>query len=184
MNSGRIYFPSGITCRSGGRKRNLSSRVGGSGRPSLAARGEGHEVMAAQYGIDTPEGDVATVRRILGRVSSPAILVGHSYGGSVITATGTATGSSDSSTLPRSPSDAGETSQSQQEKFPVTDVFKYVELGERRLWLSRKASRASPGTSRSTSKNLCGRPTMHRLPTSSAGVHLEVEAELVHRGEE
>jgi pimeloyl-ACP methyl ester carboxylesterase len=29
------------------------------------------------------------VKRALGRVSSPAILVGHSYGGSVITAAGT-----------------------------------------------------------------------------------------------
>ena len=45
--------------------------------------------MAAQYGLDTPEGDVATVIRTLGRVSSPAILVGHSYGGSVVTAAGT-----------------------------------------------------------------------------------------------
>jgi pimeloyl-ACP methyl ester carboxylesterase len=45
--------------------------------------------MAAQYGLDTNEGDVATVRRTLGQVSSPAILVGHSYGGSVITAAGT-----------------------------------------------------------------------------------------------
>ena len=52
--------------------------------PALQA--EGHEVMAAQYGLDTPEGDVATVKRTLARVSSPAILVGHSYGGSVITA--------------------------------------------------------------------------------------------------
>ena len=55
--------------------------------PPLQA--EGYEVMAAQYGLDTPEGDVVTVKRTLGRVSSPAILVGHSYGGSVITAAGT-----------------------------------------------------------------------------------------------
>ena len=55
--------------------------------PTIQA--EGHEVIAAQYGLDTPEGDVATVKRALGRVSSPAILVGHSYGGSVITAAGT-----------------------------------------------------------------------------------------------
>ena len=55
--------------------------------PALQA--DGYEVMAAQYGLDTNEGDVATVRRTLGRVSSPAILVGHSYGGSVITAAGT-----------------------------------------------------------------------------------------------
>jgi pimeloyl-ACP methyl ester carboxylesterase len=37
--------------------------------------------IAAQYGLDTLAGDVATVRRTLGRVSSPSILVGHSYGG-------------------------------------------------------------------------------------------------------
>jgi pimeloyl-ACP methyl ester carboxylesterase len=55
--------------------------------PPLQA--EGYEVITAQYGLDTPEGDVATVKRTLGRVSSPAILVGHSYGGSVITAAGT-----------------------------------------------------------------------------------------------
>src|SRR5260221_6687678 len=55
--------------------------------PALQA--EGYEVIAAQYGLDTPEGDVAAVKRTLGRVSSPAILVCHSYGGSVITAAGT-----------------------------------------------------------------------------------------------
>src|SRR2546430_14959367 len=51
-------------------------------------RAEGHEVIAAQYGLDTLAGDVAAVKRTLGRVSSPAILVGHSYGGAVITAAG------------------------------------------------------------------------------------------------
>jgi pimeloyl-ACP methyl ester carboxylesterase len=55
--------------------------------PRLQA--EGYQVIAAQYGLDTLAGDAATVRRTLGRVSSPAILVGHSYGGSVITAAGT-----------------------------------------------------------------------------------------------
>ena len=39
--------------------------------PPLQA--DGYEVMAAQYGLDTPEGDVATVKQTLGRVSSPAI---------------------------------------------------------------------------------------------------------------
>src|SRR5256712_4831869 len=54
-------------------------------------RAEGHEVIAAQYGLDTLAGDVAAVKRTLGRVSSPAILVGHSYGGAVITAAGAKT---------------------------------------------------------------------------------------------
>jgi hypothetical protein len=31
---------------------------------------EGHQVIASQYGLDTLAGDVATVRRTLGRVSS------------------------------------------------------------------------------------------------------------------
>src|SRR5882757_9492595 len=55
--------------------------------PALQA--EGHQVIAAQYGLNTHAGDVATVKRTLGRVSSPAILVGHSYGGAVITSAGT-----------------------------------------------------------------------------------------------
>jgi len=55
--------------------------------PTLQA--EGHQVIAAQYGLDALKGDVDAVIRTIGRVSSPAILVGHSYGGSVITAVGT-----------------------------------------------------------------------------------------------
>ena len=55
--------------------------------PPLQA--QGFEVMAAQYGLDSNVEDVAATIRTLDRVSSPAILVGHSYGGSVITAAGT-----------------------------------------------------------------------------------------------
>src|SRR5215469_13099445 len=55
--------------------------------PALQA--EGHQCIAAQYSLNTTADDVATVKRTLGRVSSPAILVGHSYGGSVITGAGT-----------------------------------------------------------------------------------------------
>ena len=54
--------------------------------PPLQA--EGYEVASAQYGLDSNEADVAATLRTLGRVHSPAILVGHSYGGSVITAAG------------------------------------------------------------------------------------------------
>jgi len=55
--------------------------------PALQA--EGHQCIAAQYSLNTTADDVATVKRTLARVSSPAILVGHSYGGSVITGAGT-----------------------------------------------------------------------------------------------
>jgi pimeloyl-ACP methyl ester carboxylesterase len=101
--------------------------------PPLQA--EGYEVIAAQYGLDTPEGDVATVKRTLGRVGSPAILVGHSYGGSVITAAGTDDRVVGLVYIAALANDAGETSQTQQEKFPVTDVFKYVEVSEGRIWM-------------------------------------------------
>ena len=47
--------------------------------PALLA--EGHEVMASQHGLDSLASDVAAVKACLARVSSPAILVGHSYGG-------------------------------------------------------------------------------------------------------
>jgi pimeloyl-ACP methyl ester carboxylesterase len=55
--------------------------------PTLQA--EGYEVIASQHALDSVEDDVATLRSTLGRVSSPAILVGHSCGGTLITAAGT-----------------------------------------------------------------------------------------------
>src|ERR1700692_1666515 len=101
--------------------------------PALEA--EGHQVIAAQYGLNTTADDVATVRSTLGRVSSPAILFGHSYGGSVITAAGTDDRVVGLVYIAALAPDANETSQSQQEPYPATDVFKYVEPGEGRLWM-------------------------------------------------
>ena len=100
-----------------------------------ALRAEGHEVIAAQYGLDTLAGDVAAVKRTLGRVSSPAILVGHSYGGTVITAAGTDERVAGLVYIAALAPDADETSQSQQSKFPVTDVFKYVAVADGRVWM-------------------------------------------------
>jgi pimeloyl-ACP methyl ester carboxylesterase len=50
---------------------------------------EGYQVIASQHSLDSLEGDVATVTRTMGRVTGPVLLVGHSYGGTVITAAGT-----------------------------------------------------------------------------------------------
>src|SRR5437899_12195365 len=111
----------------------------------LALQAEGHEVMAAQYGLDTNEGDVATVRRTLGRVSSPAILVGHSYGGSVITAAGTDDRLAGLVYIAALAPDADETSQSQQDKFPRTDVFSYVEGPDGRAWMLPKRAECFAG---------------------------------------
>lgn len=99
--------------------------------PSLQA--DGHQVIAAQYGLDTPEGDVATVIQALGRVDSPAILVGHSYGGSVITAAGTDDRVVGLVYIAALAPDADETSQSLQDKFPTTDVFGHIEVADGRI---------------------------------------------------
>src|SRR6202140_2410728 len=120
--------------------------------PGLQA--DGHEVMAAQYGLDTNEGDVATVKRTLGRVSSPAILVGHPYGGSVITAAGTDDRVAGLVYIAALAPDADETSQSQQEKFPVTGVFKYVEVRAGRVGMRPEGGVCFAGDLREEEQNL------------------------------
>jgi len=111
--------------------------------PTLQA--DGHQVVAAQYGLDTLAGDVATVKRTLGRVSRPAILVGHSYGGSVITAAGTDDRVAALIYIAALAPDADETSQSQQAKFPVTDVFSHIEVADGRVWMKPQGVRAFAG---------------------------------------
>ncbi|WP_298365188.1 alpha/beta hydrolase [uncultured Bradyrhizobium sp.] len=101
--------------------------------PSLQA--EGHEVIAAQYGLDALATDVAAVTAALGRVSGPAILVGHSYGGTVITAAGADPRVAGLVYIAALAPDADETSQSLQAKFPVTDVFSHIEVADGRIWL-------------------------------------------------
>jgi pimeloyl-ACP methyl ester carboxylesterase len=98
-------------------------------------QGEGHEVIAAQYGLDTLASDVSAVKSALARVSSPAILVGHSYGGTLITAAGTDPRVAGLVYIAALAPDANETSQSQQTQFPVTDVFSYVEVADGRVWM-------------------------------------------------
>jgi pimeloyl-ACP methyl ester carboxylesterase len=47
---------------------------------------EGVRVTAAQIPLTSLDDDVAVTRRLLSNISGPVILVGHSYGGAVITA--------------------------------------------------------------------------------------------------
>lgn len=103
--------------------------------PTLQA--EGHQVLSTQNSLDTLQGDVAAVKRVLGRVSSPAILVGHSYGGTVITGAGTDDRVAALVYIAALAPDEDETSQSQQSKFPTTDVFQHIEVAEGRVWLKR-----------------------------------------------
>jgi pimeloyl-ACP methyl ester carboxylesterase len=101
--------------------------------PALQA--EGHEVMASQHGLNSLATDVAAVKACLARVSSPAILVGHSYGGTLITHAGTDPRVAALVYIAALAPDADETSQSLQAKFPVTDVFQHIEVTDGRIWL-------------------------------------------------
>jgi pimeloyl-ACP methyl ester carboxylesterase len=103
--------------------------------PTLQA--EGHEVIAAQYGLDTLAGDVAAVRGAIGRVSGPVVLVGHSYGGTLITAAGTDPRVARLVYIAALAPDADETSQSLQARFPTTDVFSHIEVVDGRIWLKQ-----------------------------------------------
>lgn len=101
--------------------------------PTLQA--EGHQVIAAQYGLDTLAGDVAAVKSAIGRVSGPVILAGHSYGGTLITAAGTDPRVAGLVYIAALAPDAHETSQTQQAKYPVTDVFSHIEVADGRIWM-------------------------------------------------
>jgi pimeloyl-ACP methyl ester carboxylesterase len=98
-------------------------------------RADGYEVMSTQNSLDSLQGDVDAVKRVLGRVSSPSILVGHSYGGTVITAAGTDDRVIGLVYIAALAPDDDETSQSLIDKFPPTDVFSHVEVADGRIWL-------------------------------------------------
>ena len=96
---------------------------------------DGHECMAAQYGLNSTAEDVALTKATIGRVSSPVILVGHSYGGTVITGAGTDDRVAALVYICALAPDADESSQTQQSKFPKTAVFSHIDVQDGRIWL-------------------------------------------------
>ena len=103
--------------------------------PTLLA--EGYEVMASQHGLDSLATDVAAVKACLTRVHSPAILVGHSYGGTLITHAGTDARVAGLVYIAALVPDADETSQSLLDKFPTTPMFGHLEVTDGRVWLKQ-----------------------------------------------
>ena len=100
--------------------------------PTLLA--DGHEVIAVQYGLDSDEDDLDTVRRTLNRVGGPVLLVGHSYGGATITGAGTDDRVAGLVYIAAVAPDAGETVQEQLNKYP-TDIFSRVEVADNLVWM-------------------------------------------------
>jgi pimeloyl-ACP methyl ester carboxylesterase len=65
--------------------------VGGSGWRGVydILRKDGYDVSVVQNPTLSLEGDVAATKRVIDAQGEPIILVGHSYGGAVITGAGT-----------------------------------------------------------------------------------------------
>ena len=100
--------------------------------PSLQK--DGYEVISVQYGLNSFEEDVATVRRTINRVSNPVILVGHSYGGATITASGIDERVAGLVYIAAVAPDIGETVQEQLDKYP-SDIFTRVQVADGRAWM-------------------------------------------------
>jgi pimeloyl-ACP methyl ester carboxylesterase len=106
--------------------------------PKLQA--EGFDVMASQHGLDSLATDVAAVKACFTRVNNPAILVGHSYGGTIITHAGTDPRVVGLVYIAALAPDADETSQGVLDKFPATPVFSHIEVTDGRVWLKKSGT--------------------------------------------
>jgi pimeloyl-ACP methyl ester carboxylesterase len=154
--------------------------------PTLQA--EGHEVICAQHGLDSLKGDVATVIRVLGRVSSPIVLVGHSYGGTLITAAGTDERVAGLVYIAALAPDGNETSQSQQNQFPVTDVFSHIEIADGRVWMKPKGVECFAGDLPEPEQKVVwathAAPVADLFDQKIEGTAWRSKPKLVHRGKE
>jgi pimeloyl-ACP methyl ester carboxylesterase len=96
---------------------------------------EGYEAICSGFGLESLDGDVAATIRALGRVTSPSVLVGHSYGGSVITVAGTDARVAGLVFIAALAPEVGETSKTQMSNYPSPDVCSDVEVADGRIWM-------------------------------------------------
>ena len=128
---------------------------------------EGYECIAAQYGLNSTAEDVTLTKAAIGRVSNPVILVGHSYGGTVITGAGTDDRVVGLVYICALAPDADETRRRNSPSFrrPTSSPTS-------RSWMDvsgcvGRARSISAETFRSKSSNSFGRPRVFRNPTCS-----------------
>ena len=93
----------------------------------LTARG--HRVTIVQNPLTSLEDDVAATRRVLDQQDGPTILVGHSWGGTVITEAGNHPNVSGLVYVAALAPDSGETSAQQYEGFASTPDF-VIDVGD------------------------------------------------------
>jgi hypothetical protein len=163
MNTSKQTKPSIVFCHGIWADGSSFSKV----IPPLQA--EGYEAMAAQYGFDTPEGDVATVKRTLaGSAAQPSSSATLTVEAS-LRPQEPMTALPGSCTSPRLRPTPTKLRRANRRSSPSPTCSNTSKSPTGASGCVRKAPCASRETSRSKSKRLSGRPIMHRLPTCSGG---------------
>ena len=107
---------------------------------------DGFQTIATQNQLNTVEDDAASVRTSLSRAgSTPVVLVGHSYGGTVITAAGTDERVGALVYICALAPEEGETSQAEIDRHPPTAVFNHLDVVDGRIWLKQSGTAAFCG---------------------------------------
>ena len=121
------------------------------------------------------------------KVSSPAILVGHSQGGTIISGAGADDRVAGLVYVAALAPDFGETAQSLQAKFPQTEIFEHIDIADGRIWLRPDGIEYFAGDLPEKEQKEVwatqGVPAADPVREQDRKRRLEVEAELVHRGE-
>ena len=101
---------------------------------------EGFNTIAVQNPLTSLEDDVSAIKRALDRAGDgPVILVGHSWGGVVITASGTDERVKGLVYVAALAPDSGETAAQLSAKFDPAPIFKHVAVVGGYIWLNRDA---------------------------------------------
>ena len=96
---------------------------------------DGFQVISTQNHLNTVADDAAAVRTSFARASGPVVLVGHSYGGTVITAAGTDNRVAALVYICAFAPEDGDTTLVDQNKYPATPIFQHIEVTDGRIWL-------------------------------------------------
>jgi pimeloyl-ACP methyl ester carboxylesterase len=96
---------------------------------------DGFQVISTQNHLNTVADDAAAVRTSFARAAGPVVLVGHSYGGTVITAAGTDERVAALVYICAFAPEEGDTTLVDQDKYPPTPIFKHIEIVDGRIWL-------------------------------------------------
>jgi pimeloyl-ACP methyl ester carboxylesterase len=103
--------------------------------PSLIA--EGHEIICVQNPLSTLAADVAATQRALARLEAPIVLVGHSWGGVVITAAGNHPKVKALVYIAAFAPDENETLKELTKHYP-TDIQQYLEILDGFIWITKE----------------------------------------------